>query len=151
MDIYTFCCSLRENTHSFVWNGDQQCEDTFISAKKRTFAPKSDSITFSVIHLRHSTYKREKYTFINANVRESLTLSWKSLGTIDKHLSANVIHEHFYDTVCNSTAFLDSIRMDKSNINALVQSIERSLHLIYKSLFSIKRYQFPPHNWPEFM
>ena len=42
---YTFCCSLRENTHSFVWNGDQQREDTFISAKKRTFAPKSDSIT----------------------------------------------------------------------------------------------------------
>ena len=25
--------------------GDQQCGDTFISAKKRTFAPKSDSIT----------------------------------------------------------------------------------------------------------
>ena len=43
--FYTFWCSLRENTLSFVWNGDQQCEDTFISAKKRTFAPKSDSIT----------------------------------------------------------------------------------------------------------
>ena len=36
---------LRENTHSFVWNSDQQREDTFIGAKKRTFAPKSDSIT----------------------------------------------------------------------------------------------------------
>ena len=34
--------------------------------------------------------------------------------------------------------------MDKTNINALVQSIERSLHLIYKNLFSIKQYQFPP-------
>ena len=34
--------------------------------------------------------------------------------------------------------------MDKTNINALVQSIERSLHLIYKNLFSIKKYQFPP-------
>ena len=33
--------------------------------------------------------------------------------------------------------------MDKTNINALVQSIERSLHLIYKKLFSIKQYQFP--------
>ena len=34
--------------------------------------------------------------------------------------------------------------MDKTNINALVQSIERSLHLIYKNRFSIKQYQFPP-------
>ena len=34
--------------------------------------------------------------------------------------------------------------MDKTNINALVQSIERSLHLIDKNLFSIKQYQFPP-------
>ena len=42
---YTFCCSLRENTHSFASNGDQQGEDTFIRAKKRTFAHKSDSIT----------------------------------------------------------------------------------------------------------
>ena len=33
--------------------------------------------------------------------------------------------------------------MDKTNINALVQSIERSLHLIYKNLFSMKQYQFP--------
>ena len=33
--------------------------------------------------------------------------------------------------------------MDKTNINALVQSIERSLHLINKNLFSIKKYQFP--------
>ena len=34
--------------------------------------------------------------------------------------------------------------MDKTNINVLVQSIERSLHLIYKNIFSIKQYQFPP-------
>ena len=27
------------------------------------------SITFLGIHLRHSTYKREKYVFINANMR----------------------------------------------------------------------------------
>ena len=43
--FYTFCCSLRENTHSFAWKGDQQREDTFISVKKRTFAHKTDSIT----------------------------------------------------------------------------------------------------------
>ena len=29
---YTFCCSLRENTHSIAWNGDQQRKDTFISS-----------------------------------------------------------------------------------------------------------------------
>ena len=62
---------------------------------------------------------------------------------MDKHLSANAIHYHFYDTVCNSTAFMDSSRMDETNINALVQSIERSLHLIYKNIFSIKQNQFP--------
>ena len=32
--------------------------------------------------------------------------------------------------------------MDKTSI-ALLQSIERSLHLIYKNIFSIKQYQFP--------
>ena len=63
---------------------------------------------------------------------------------MDKHLSASAIHEHFYDTVCNSIAFLDSFRMDETNTNALVQSTERSLHLIYKNTFSIKQYQFPP-------
>ena len=34
--------------------------------------------------------------------------------------------------------------MGKTNINARVQSIERSLHLIYKNLFSIKQYQIHP-------
>ena len=29
--------------------------------------------------------------------------------------------------------FLDNFRMDKTNINAFVQSIERSLHLIHKN------------------
>ena len=33
--------------------------------------------------------------------------------------------------------------MDKTNINALVQSIEHSLHLIYKNIFSIKQ-PIPP-------
>ena len=33
--------------------------------------------------------------------------------------------------------------MDKTNINALGQSIERSLHLIDKNLFSIKQYHSP--------
>ena len=45
--IYTFYCSLRENTPSLAWNGDQYCEDTFISAKIRTFGRNSDSITIS--------------------------------------------------------------------------------------------------------
>ena len=35
----------------------------------------------------------------------------------------------FIENVCISIAFLDSLRMDKTNINALVQSIEFSLHL----------------------
>ena len=39
--------------------------------------------------------------------------------------------------------------MDKTNINVLVQSIEHSLHLIYKNLFSIKQYQFPPKVTPD--
>ena len=34
--------------------------------------------------------------------------------------------------------------MDKTNINVLVQSIERSLHLMYKNIVSIKQNQFPP-------
>ena len=46
------------------------------------------------------------------------------------------------DTLCNSIAFLDNLGMGKTNINALVQSIERSLHSIHKNRFSIKRYQF---------
>ena len=32
--------------------------------------------------------------------------------------------------------------MDKTNINALVQTIERSLHSIYKNQFSIEQYNF---------
>ena len=75
------------------------------------------------------TYKREKYTFINANIRVINII----LKIIRDNRQTNAIHEHFYDTVCNSIAFLDSFRMDKTNINALVQSIERSLHLIHYS------------------
>ena len=48
----------------------------------------------------HWAYKREKYTFINANI--------KVINTILKV------------TVCNSIAFLDNLRMDMTNINALV-------------------------------
>ena len=39
--------------------------------------------------------------------------------------------------------------MDKTNINALVQLIERSLHLRYKNRFSIKQQKFK-QIWPEF-
>ena len=45
--------------------------------------------------------------------------------------------------------FLDNLRMGKTNINALVQSIERSLHLIHKYRFSFKQQAFK-QNWPEF-
>ena len=39
--------------------------------------------------------------------------------------------------------------MNKTNINALVQTVERSLQLIHKNRFSIKQYQFLI-NWPSF-
>ena len=39
--------------------------------------------------------------------------------------------------------------MDKTNINALVQSTECSLHLIYKKRFSVKQQKFK-QIWPEF-
>ena len=42
----------------------------------------------------------------------------------------------------NSITFLDNQRMDKTNIDALVQSIACSLHLIYKNRFSIKQEKF---------
>ena len=43
----------------------------------------------------------------------------------------------FYETVCSSIAFLDNLRMDKTNINALVQSIESCLHFhTQKSIFN---------------
>ena len=86
------------------------------------------SITIFGIYMRHWANKREKYTFINANI--------KVINTI---LKVNRDNWHFYDTVCNSIAFLDNLRKDKTNINKLVQSIECSLHLIYKNWFSIKQ------------
>ena len=62
------------------------CETATNSAKIHSLAQKSEhlrlnqiqlrffhfnqhSITFLGIHLRHSTYKREKYTFINVNIK----------------------------------------------------------------------------------
>ena len=76
------------------------------------------SITLLGIHMRHSAYKREKYTFINANI--------KVINTILTYIKVQtLIHYHFYDTVCNSIAFLDNLKMDKTNINELVQSINK--------------------------
>ena len=41
---------------------------------------------------------------------------------------------------------MDSFRMGETNINVLVQSIERSLHLIYKNIFLIlSLYQYVPY------
>ena len=138
---------ITRNTHSSVWNGNQQREDTFISEKKQTFPHKSDSITilhfnqhsktFLGIHLRHSTYKREKYTFINANIRV-INIILKMIRDNRQTLKCKHYY-YFYDTNCNSIAFLDNFRMGKTNINGLVQSIEHSLHLIHKNWFSIKQ------------
>ena len=44
-----------------------------------------------------------------------------------------------------------ALELIRQTLMRSVQSIERSLHLIYKNLFSIKQYQFPPQNWPEFI
>ena len=33
--------------------------------------------------MHHLEYKREKYTFINANI-QVINTTWKSIGTIDK-------------------------------------------------------------------
>ena len=49
--------------------------------------------------------------------------------------------KHSWTTLRMKIAFLDDLRMYKTNINALVQSIERSLHLIYKNRFSIKQWK----------
>ena len=147
----------------------------------------------------HWVYKREKYTFINANIRVikiilkiirdnrqtfkckrySLTFLWHCLqfnslcgrrkkgrgrGEGEREKGREPLPpppnppplfpflpipyplplSTPATQASNSIAFLDSFRMDKTNINALVQSIERSLHSINKNLFSIKQYQFPP-------
>ena len=47
-------------------------------------------------------------------------------------------------TVCNSIEFLDNLRMDKTNNNALVQSIEL-LNLIYVQMFAFSRCWLPFH------
>ena len=57
--------------------------------------------------------------------------------TVYKHYGAETIHYYFYHTVCNSTAFLDGISVNRT-IKALVRTIKRILYLIGKYLFSIK-------------
>ena len=102
------------------------------------------SITFLAIHLRHSTYKREKYTFINVNIRV-INIILKIIRDNRQTFLCKRYSSTFYDSVCNSITFPENFRMDKTNINALVQSIERFLHLIYKNIFSIKQNQFHPN------
>ena len=82
-----------------------------------------------------SRHTKEKKILSLTQTSKSLTPSWKSIRTIDKHLSANTIYKHFYVTVCNSIALKDNLRIVVTNIHALVQSIERSLHNIQKSIF----------------
>ena len=45
--------------------------------------------------------------------------------TVYKHYSAETIHYYFYHTVCNSTAFLDGISVNRAIIKALVRTIKR--------------------------
>ena len=75
--------------------------------------------------MRHSTYKREKYTFINANIKVINTIL-KVKRDNRQTLQTLFINIFMNDTLCNSIAFLDNLGMGKTNINALVQSIERS-------------------------
>ena len=85
------------------------------------------------------------HTFIAYTTQLAIAIQHNGNSFLHKHIRRKRLRaSSCYDTVCNSRAFLDSLRMDKTNINALVQSIERSLRLICKNIFSIKQYQFPP-------
>ena len=80
-----------------------------------------------------------------------------------KHFKLQKLFIYIFMTVCKAIAFLDGLSVDETNIraiyirknktrlifpringpiNALVQSIELSLHSIYKNPFLIKQYQF---------
>ena len=77
--IYTFYCSLRENTQSFAWNGTNSAKIHSLARKYehlginqiqlRFLHFNQHSITLLGIHMGHWAYKREKYTFINANIK----------------------------------------------------------------------------------
>ena len=56
--------------------------------------------------------------------------------------------ESTLDTVCNSIASLDNLGWIRQTLMRLYNEIESSFHLIYKNLFSIKQYQFPPPHPP---
>ena len=64
------------------------------------------SITLLGIHMRHSAYKREKYSFINATIKVINTILKVNKDNRQTE-SSNTIH-HFYETVCSSIAFLDN-------------------------------------------
>ena len=132
--------------HSLAWKYEHLCINQ-IQLQFLHF--NQHSITLLGIHMGHWAYKKYiyilytkynikyiKYTFANANIKVINTIlkvnrdNWHTLKCKDYSLT-------FYDTVCTSIAFLDNLGMDKTNINALVQSIECSLHLIYKKRFSI--------------
>ena len=46
------------------------------------------------------------------------------METTHKHYNAKTIHDYFYHTVCNSTAFLDDISVNRRITKALVRTIE---------------------------
>ena len=100
------------------------------------------SITLLGIHMGHSAYKREKCTFIIANIQvinTILKVNGDSRQTLKcKQYSITFLWHHLQFNI----AFLDGLRMVKTNNNAVVQSIGRSLHLICKNRFLIKQYKF---------
>ena len=73
--LYTITDKTQVSFRQFAWadfHAHLLASLTLISMKKKYSAIASNpqhSVTFLGIHLRHSTYKREKCTFINASIR----------------------------------------------------------------------------------
>ena len=87
--------------------------------------------------MRHSAYKRGKYTFFCANIQVINTIM-KIKRENKQTLKCITIHEHFHHTVWNSLTFLDGVSVGKTNIIRIVQTIQRSLHSRYKHRFSAR-------------
>ena len=69
------------------------------------------SITLLGIHMRHSAYKRERYTFVNANIKVINTILKVSRDIRQTLKCKRYSLTIFYDTICNSIAFLDGLTM----------------------------------------
>ena len=88
--------------------------------------------------IRHT--KEKNTTFINVNIKVIKTILKVNRDNRQTlNCKTPFINIFMTLTVCNSIGFLDNLRMDKTNINALVQLIKRSLHLIHQNRFLIKQ------------